>query len=92
MATPTRNEYGKTLKILKSDGTTQEFKDSAANAFLKLIDNNPRFVKIATAKGAFSYYDINSASCGFCEVAQVTISSEEGTPTACEDGLPEECK
>ena len=82
--------YSKKLTLHMSDGTTKVFDDAtAANTFLKRLDNDARYVKIMSSAGHFEYYD--SKDCGFCLVAEVAISSKEVANTPCEEGLPAHC-
>lgn len=84
-------KYTKTLTVILSSGETETFTDGAANAFLKRMDNDARFIKIRVDDGTFDYYDIGSSSCGFCKVATVVTSSTTVADTACEDALPAAC-
>ena len=86
-------EYGKKLTVTLSDGSTKVFeKKGQPEAFLKLIDNNSRFVKIKNDDDSIEYYDIGSASCGFCLVAKVEPTVKDVDNTPCEDALPADCE
>ena len=91
MSTQNR-KYGKKLTVTLSDGSTKEFTaQGQPEAFLKLMDNNDRYVKIMNADSSIEYYDIGSAACGFCLVAKVEPTAEEAENTPCEDALPADC-
>ena len=84
--------YGKKLTVNLTDGTTKVFTQVGLNGvvteILRKLDDNPRFVH-ATEDGVENYYDIGSASCGFCKVASVEPTAEEADNTPCEDALPD---
>ena len=84
-------KYTKTLTVNLSNGNTQAFTDGAANAFLKRLDNDTRYVKIMVSDGNFDYYDTGSNACGFCKVASVATSATTVADTPCEDALPAAC-
>lgn len=84
-------KYTKTLTLYLSDGSDATFEDSAANVFLKRLDNDNRYVKIKVSDNTVDYYDAGSVACGFCKVASVESSYTTVADTPCEDGLPAEC-
>lgn len=92
MSTKNR-KYGKKLTLTLTDGTTKVITEMGVggkiNEIVKKLDNNARYVKFPGANdGDEEYYDIGSASCGFCLVAKVEQLAEEAANTPCEDALP----
>ena len=87
-------EYGKKLTLTLTDGTTKEvtaygFKAQKITEVLKKLDNNPRYVTFPGAdEGEVEYYDIGSASCGFCLVAKVKSLAHDADDTTCGDAVP----
>lgn len=87
MSTQNR-KYGKKLTITFTDGTTKEFTNAGAvNEIVRKMENNARYVHFNT-EGVEEFYDIGSASCGFCLVAKVEPTAEDAENTPCEDALP----
>lgn len=92
MSTKNR-KYGKKLTVTLTDGSTKEFTEwgtgGKINEFVKKLDNNARFIKFPGSSDAeVEYYDMGSASCGFCLVAKVESTAREAENTPCEDALP----
>lgn len=87
-------EYGKKLTLTLTDGTTKVvtaygFKAQKITEVLKKLDNNARYVTFpGDNDGDVEYYDIGSASCGFCLVAKVESLARDAENTPCEDALP----
>lgn len=81
-------KYTKTLTLVTSDGDV-ELTGNAARTMQKNLEDNPRFVSIydADAKKT-TYYDMDSAACGFCKVAELTSGKEAGEAPECEDKIP----
>lgn len=82
-------KYTKKLVLTTSDGDV-ELTQNEARTMQKTLEDNPRFVKLydaATKKT--TYYDMDSAACGFCKVAVLTSGKEEGVAPACEDPIPD---
>ena len=81
-------KYTKTLKLITSDGEV-ELTQNEARTMQKTLEDNPRFVSLydATTKKT-TYYDMDSAACGFCKVAELTSGKAEGEPLPCEDPIP----
>lgn len=82
-------KYTKTLKLVTSEGEVT-LTQNEARTMQKTLEDNPRFVKLydATTKKT-TYYDMNSAACGFCKVAELTSGKEAGTAPECEDPIPD---
>lgn len=82
-------KYTKTLVLETSDGQVT-LTGNAARTMQKNLEDNPRFVKLWDAEAKkTTYYDMNSAACGFCKVAELTSGETEGTPLPCEDKIPD---
>lgn len=81
-------KYTKTLTLVTSDGNVA-LTGNAARTMQKNLEDNPRFVSIydADAKKT-TYYDMDSAACGFCKVAELTSGKEAGEAPECEDKIP----
>lgn len=90
MSTQNR-KYGKTITLTLTDGTTKQFTQSGLNGIVteitRKLENNARYVHL-TDGGVEEFYDIGSASCGFCLVAKVEPTAEDAENTPCEDALP----
>ena len=86
----TNNVYTKKLVIETNDGQVT-LEAGEARALQRMLDDNPRFFKVSAEEGGITtYYDINSAACGFCKVAALTPGeSKTGKDIPCEDGLPD---
>ena len=81
-------KYTKTLKLITSDGEV-ELTQNEARTMQKTLEDNPRFVKLYDADSKeTTYYDMNSAACGFCKVAVLTSGKEAGDELPCEDPIP----
>lgn len=88
MAYDDPTHFKKKLVLHTSDGDVT-LDQNAARSVQKYMEDQPRFFKIMdTAKKETYYYDMGSASCGFCKVATLTSSKEEGEPLECEDPVP----
>lgn len=81
-------KYTKTLVLETSDGQVT-LTQNEARTMQKVLEDNPRFVALydATTKKT-TYYDMNSAACGFCKVAELTSGKEAGEAPECEDKIP----
>lgn len=93
MSTQNR-KYGKKLTLTLTDGSTKVITETGVggkiNEIVKKLDNNARYVKFpGDNDGDVEYYDIGSASCGFCLVAKVEQLAEDAANTPCEDALPD---
>lgn len=90
MSTQNR-KYGKKLTLTLTDGTTKQITqwgmNGVVNEIVRKLDDNARYVHFED-NGAEEYYDIGSASCGFCLVAKVEPLAEDAENTPCEDALP----
>lgn len=83
-----KEKYTKSAVMKTTDGDVK-LEQGAARALQKMLDDNPRFFKLLDADtGVLTYYDIMSASCGFCKVLTITPGAEEADPIPCEDPLP----
>lgn len=81
-------KYTKTLKLTTSDGEV-ELTGNAARTMQKNLEDNPRFVSIYDAEAKkTTYYDMDSAACGFCKVAELTSGKGAGEAPKCEDKVP----
>lgn len=81
-------KYTKTAVMTTTDGDVT-LKQGEARAVQKFIDDNPRFLKITDGDtGVITYYDMGSASCGFCKVLTITPGTEAADEIPCEDPLP----
>ena len=81
-------KYTKTLTLTTSDGDV-ELTGNAARTMQKNLEDNPRFVSIYDADTKkTTYYDMDSAACGFCKVAELTSGKETGEAPECEDAIP----
>lgn len=90
MSTQNR-KYGKKLTLVLTDGTTKVFEQSGLNGvvteIVRKLEDNSRYVHM-TVDGVEEFYDMGSASCGFCLVAKVEPTAEDAENTPCEDALP----
>lgn len=85
-------QYTKKLVIETSDGQVT-LEQGEAQALVRMLDDNPRYFKVADSEtGVKTYYDINSASCGFCKVATLTPGTKDAEAIECEDALPADCE
>lgn len=80
-------KYTKKLVIETSDGQVT-LEGGAARAMATRLDDASRYFHLTTAEGVETYYDVQSASCGFCKVATLTAGSTAAEAIACEDALP----
>ena len=80
-------QYTKTAVMKTSDGDVT-LEQGEARAIQKMLDDNPRFFKIHDTAGVVTYYDIMSASCGFCKVLTITPGTKASDEIPCEDGIP----
>lgn len=80
-------KYTKKLVIETSDGQVT-LEGGAARAMATRLDDASRYFHLTTAEGVETYYDVQSASCGFCKVATLTAGSAAAEAIACEDALP----
>lgn len=80
--------YTKKLVIETSDGQVT-LNQNAAREWQKYLEDGARYLKNydPTTKTT-TYYDRNSAACGFCKVATMTSGEVEGTALPCEDPIP----
>lgn len=81
-------KYTKTLVLETSDGQVT-LTQNEARTMQKTLEDNPRFVKLynSTTK-VTTYYDMDSAACGFCKVATLTSGKATATALKCEDPIP----
>lgn len=80
--------FKKKLVIHTSDGDVT-LDQNAARTVQRRMENDPRYFKnYDSEKKETIFYDMGSASCGFCKVATLTSSKEEGEPLECEDPVP----
>lgn len=80
-------KYTKTLVMETSDGQVT-LEGSEALALQRRLDDSGRYWHVDN--GAIrTYYDINSASCGFCKVATVTSGAATAEAIPCEDPMPD---
>ena len=81
-------KYTKTLKLVTSDGDVT-LTQNEARTMQKVLEDNPRFVKLYNADTkTTTYYDMDSAACGFCKVAELTSGKTDGEALPCEDPVP----
>lgn len=81
-------KYTKTLTLVTSDGDVT-LTGNAARTMQKTLEDNPRFVSLYDADTKkTTYYDMDSAACGFCKVAELTSGKEAGEAPECEDKIP----
>lgn len=81
-------KYTKKFVLNTSEGDVTLTANEARTMQL-LLENNPRFVKLYNAETkTTTYYDMDSAACGFCKVATETPGKEEGEALPCEDPIP----
>lgn len=80
--------YTKKLVLTTSDGDVT-LTQNEARTMQKVLEDNPRFVKLYDSeKKETTYYDMDSAACGFCKVAVLTSGKTEGEALPCEDPVP----
>lgn len=80
--------YTKKFVIHTADGDVT-LTANEARTVQKYLEDRPRFLKLwdATSKTT-TYYDMESAACGFCKVATLTSGKEAGEALPCEDPIP----
>lgn len=81
-------KYEKTLVIETSDGQVT-LTGEAARTMQRRLEDSSRYLRIAGDNGVVTYYNVDSAACGFCKVATLTPSTSEAEPIPCEDALPD---
>lgn len=80
--------YTKKLVLNTSDGDV-ELDQNAARTMQKRLEDASRYFKIYDPKTkTTTYYDVESAACGFCKVATLTSGEVEGKALPCEDPIP----
>lgn len=88
MAYDDPTHFKKKLVIHTSDGDVT-LDQNAARTVQRRMENDPRYFKnYDSTKKEWTFYDMGSASCGFCKVATLTSSKEEGEALECEDPIP----
>lgn len=82
-------KYTKTIVLETSDGQVT-LTGGQARAMQRKLEDASRYFHIVTdaEKGEVTYYNVDSAACGFCKVATVTPGTEETEGVTCEDALP----
>lgn len=81
-------KYEKTLVIETSDGQVT-LKGNAGRAMQRRLEDSSRYFKVMGDNGVVTYYNVDSATCGFCKVATLTPSAGEAEALPCEDALPD---
>lgn len=79
-------QYGKTVVLETSDGQVT-VTGIRANAILNRLNDSSRYWHF-TQGDSEVYYNVDSASCGFCKVATLTYNSTLIDEVECEDGIP----
>ena len=82
-------KYTKTIVLETSDGQVT-LTGNPARAMQRKLEDASRYFHIVTdaKKGEVTYYNVDSAACGFCKVAVVTPGTEETEGVTYEDALP----
>lgn len=81
-------KYTKKLVLETSDGQVT-LTQNEARTMQKNLEDNPRFVKLYNSETKeTTYYDMDSAACGFCKVAVLTSAKAAGEALPCEDPVP----
>lgn len=82
-------KYTKTIVLETSDGQVT-LTGGQARAMQRKLEDASRYFHLVTDadKGEVTYYNVDSASCGFCKVATVTPGTEDAEGVECEDALP----
>lgn len=83
-------KYTKTIVLETSDGQVT-LTGGQARAMQRRLEDSSRYFHITTnaETGEVTYYNVDSAACGFCKVAVVTPGTAEAEGVACEDALPD---
>lgn len=81
-------KYDKEIVLETSDGQVT-LKGEAARTMQRRLEDASRYFRIMGDNGVVTYYNVDSASCGFCKVATLTPKTSEATPLPCEDALPD---
>lgn len=83
-------KYTKTLVLETSDGQVT-LTGNAARSMQRRLEDASRYFHLITdtERGEVTYYNVDSASCGFCKVATLTPGTEETEGVPCEDALPD---
>lgn len=83
-------KYTKTIVLETSDGQVT-LTGNQARAMQRKLEDASRYFHIVTDadSGEVTYYNVDSASCGFCKVATMTPGTEETDGVTCEDALPD---
>ena len=83
-------KYTKTLVLETSDGQVT-LTGGAAQAMQRKLEDASRYFHLITntATGEVTYYNVDSAACGFCQVATLTPGTEEAEGVTCEEALPD---
>lgn len=86
--TPTM-QYGKTLVVQMSDGSTKTLTGSPAATWAMKLDDFEGIHKIHDEDtGVTEYYILNRNACGYCKIATLTPTATAIEPDECEDGIP----
>lgn len=82
-------KYTKTIVVETSDGKVT-LTGNQARAMQRRLEDSSRYFHVISNEttGEITYYNINSASCGFCKVATVTPGTAAADGVACEEALP----
>ena len=82
-------KYTKTI-VLETSAGQVTLTGNQARAMQRRLEDSSRYFHIVTnaETGEVTYYNIDSASCGFCKVATVTPSTAAAEGVVCEDALP----
>lgn len=83
-------KYTKKIVLETSDGQVT-LTGGQARAIQRRLEDASRYFHIVTntTTGEVTYYNVDSASCGFCKVAVVTPGTAEDTAVTCEEALPD---
>lgn len=81
-------KYEKKLVIETSDGQV-ELKGNAARSMQRRLEDSSRYFAVLGDNGVKTFYNVDSAACGFCKVATLTPSASEADEIPCEDALPD---
>ena len=83
-------KYGKKLVIETSDGPVT-LEGNAAREMQRRLEDSKRYFWLTTDKdaGVVTFYNVDSAACGFCKVATLTPTKSETEAIPCEDALPD---
>lgn len=82
-------KYTKTIVVETSGGQVTLTGNDARDMQRRLEDSSRYWHYLSNPKtGEVTYYNVDSASCGFCKVATLTPGTAATTGVPCEEGIP----